>query len=168
MARGRRSSVCSALGYLITDPSSPQDAAAPGMLSQSHLPPQSPLVPPHTLPSPAAAPLPLILSGSLTMWIMIPLISKHCSRVTRGVGFAGKTQQLRPCACSCSAAPTPQGRHPGHEYIQDIWINENISSLEPNVNQALLKSTEIKYLPVLKELIQSCSLLDPKQLLSRS
>lgn len=80
----------------------------------------------------------------------------------------GKTQQLRSCACSCSAAPTPQGRHPGHEYIQDIWINENTSSLEPNVNQALLKSTDIKYLLVLKELIQTCSLLDPKQLLSRS
>lgn len=139
---------------------------SPAWVSQSISSP-NPLGPCHTLPA-------LSCSSSSdficfqTMWITIPLISRHCWRVIQGVGFARKTQQLCSCVCSCSAAPTPQGRHPGHEYIQDIWINENISSLEPNVNQALLKSTEIKYPAVLKELLQTCSLLDPKLLLSRS
>lgn len=31
-----------------------------------------------------------------------------------------KTQQLSSWIRGCSAAQAPQGRHPGHEYIQDI------------------------------------------------
>lgn len=94
------------------------------------------------LPFPAAAPL--IFSGSPTMWIMYFSFPSSAEGLPKVQVLPGKTQQLRSCVCSCSAAPTPQGRHPSHEYIQDIWINENISSLEPNVNQALLKSTEKK------------------------
>lgn len=160
-AGGSRSSVCSALGYrsadprrgstwdVITDISSPKPSAC-----SSH----------------SACPF---LQQLLCLWFY--LLPWQCGlwyssfpRVTRGVGFARESTAITFCVCSCSAAPAPQGRHPGHEYIQDIWINENISSLEPNVNQALLKSIEIKYLPVLKELIQTCSLLDPKRFLSRS
>lgn len=79
-----------------------------------------------------------------------------------------KTQQLGSCICSYLAAQTPQGGHSGHEYIQDIRVNKNISSPEPNVNQSLLKSTEIKYTPVLPELTQACRVLDPNQHLSRT
>lgn len=89
------------------------------------------------------------------------------SRTVKGViqvwVLTKKTQQLGSCICSYSAAQTPQGSHPGHEYIQDIWVNKNISTPEPNVNQPLLKSTEIKCLPVLRELAQAYTLFDPKQ-----
>jgi len=50
------------------------------------------------------------------------------------------------------AAQAPQGRHPGSEYIQAIWINKNMQSPEPNVDQPLSENTEIKYLHVLGEL----------------
>lgn len=167
-ARGRRSSVCSALGYRHRWPPAHGEAAL-GTLSQSHLPPQSPLVPPLTLPA--------LSCSSASDFICFPdsayCDTSHFQALSKGYPRCGFCQGKHSnyncsCVCSCSAAPTPQGRHPSHEYIQDTWTNENISSLEPNVNHALLKSTKIKYLPVLRELIPTCSLLDPKRFLSRS
>lgn len=79
-----------------------------------------------------------------------------------------KTRQLGSWICSYPSAQTPQGRHPGREYIQDTWVNKNVSPPEPKVNQSLFKSAEIKHVPVLRELTQTHALLDPKQHLNKT
>ena len=138
-------------------------------LSQSHLAPKSPLVSHHTPPAPSCSSssdfirLPENVDYVTTRFQVPPLLKG----LSKAWVLPEKTQQLGSCTCSYSAAQTSQGRHPGHEYIQDIWVNKNIS-LEPNVNQPLLKSTEIKYLPVLRELTLAYTVLDPKQHLSRT
>lgn len=143
-----------------------------GTLSPSHRAPQSPQLSHHALPALSCS------CSSASDFIWIPENADYVTaRFQAPALLAGlsevwvlpeKTQQLGSCICSYSAAQTPRGRHPRHEYIQDIWVNKNASSTEPNVNQPLSKSTEIKYLPVLRELTQAYTLLDPKQHLSRT
>ena len=141
-----------------------------GTLSQSRRAPQSPPASHHILLALSCS------SSSASDFIWLFENSDYVTTCFRALlkglfevwVLPEKTQQLGSCICSYSAAQTPQGRHPGHEYIQDIWINKNISSLEPNVNQTLLKSTEIKYLSALRELTQAYTILDPNQHFSRT
>lgn len=178
-ARGMKTTACSPVFPRVICTADPQPhgnpaAAQPhqGTLSPSHLTPQGPLVSHHATPALSCS----SSSASDFIWLpenvdyaptrfQAPTLWKGLSEV--GV-WPKKNQQLGSCICSYSAAQTPRGRHPCHEYFQDIRVNKNISSTEPNVNQPLFKSTEIKHLPVLRELTQAYTLLDPKQHLSRT